>query len=115
MATDGFGLNSIANADLNRDGIEDLITGSSGVNINVWIGNGDGTLQPLIRLAIAVPTSNVSIVAMASADLNRDGRADFRGHLAGRVAYVAMINPARGQRLRELFAQARWDEDSATP
>jgi hypothetical protein len=44
---------------------------------------------------------------------NRDGRADFRGHLAGRVAYVAMLSPARGQRLRALFDQIRWDEKSA--
>jgi hypothetical protein len=39
---------------------------------------------------------------------NRDGRADLRAHLAGRVAYVAMINPARGRRLRALFEQIRW-------
>jgi len=27
-------------------GIDDLVTGSSGANVNVWIGNGDGTFQP---------------------------------------------------------------------
>jgi hypothetical protein len=46
---------------------------------------------------------------------NRDGHADFRGHLAGRIAYVAMLNPARGQRLRALFARIRWQEESARP
>src|SRR5262249_14700514 len=43
---------------------------------------------------------------------NRDGHADFRGHLAGRIAYVAMLSPARAERLRALFAQIRWDEGS---
>jgi hypothetical protein len=46
---------------------------------------------------------------------NRDGHADFRGHLAGRLAYVAMLNPARGQRLRALFDQIRWDWPPPTP
>ena len=40
---------------------------------------------------------------------DRDGHADFRGHLAGRVAYVAMLNPARGQKLRALFDRICWD------
>jgi hypothetical protein len=41
---------------------------------------------------------------------NRAGHADFRAHLAGRVAYAAMINPSRGQRLRDLFKRIRWEE-----
>lgn len=44
---------------------------------------------------------------------NRAGHADFRAHLAGRIAYIAMLNPARGQRLRELFTQIAWDNDNA--
>jgi hypothetical protein len=40
---------------------------------------------------------------------NREGHPDFRGHLAGRIAYAAMINPARGQKLRELFDRIRWE------
>jgi hypothetical protein len=40
---------------------------------------------------------------------NRDGHADFRAHLAGRVAYAAWLNPARGRRLRELFERIAWD------
>jgi RNA-directed DNA polymerase len=34
---------------------------------------------------------------------NRDGHRDFRAHLAGRVAWVESLNPARGQRLRAMF------------
>jgi hypothetical protein len=44
---------------------------------------------------------------------NRTGHADFRAYLAGRVAYVAMINPARARRLRELFERIRWSGGSA--
>ena len=40
---------------------------------------------------------------------NRDGHADFRGHLAGRIAYLEMINLARGRRFRQIFAQIRWN------
>jgi RNA-directed DNA polymerase len=39
---------------------------------------------------------------------NRDGRADFRAHLEGRVAWAASINPVRGRRLWVLFDSIRW-------
>jgi RNA-directed DNA polymerase len=45
------------------------------------------------------------------ASQNRDGHTDFRGHLAGRIAYVAMLNPERGRRLRGLFDRIAWDGD----
>jgi hypothetical protein len=41
---------------------------------------------------------------------DREGHADFRAHLAGRVAYAAMINPSRGRRLQELFDRISWDD-----
>ncbi len=34
---------------------------------------------------------------------NRDGMADFRGHLAGKVSFLESIHAARGARLRELL------------
>jgi hypothetical protein len=39
---------------------------------------------------------------------NRDGHADFRAHLAGRIGYLAQLHPARGRRLRELFDRIDW-------
>jgi hypothetical protein len=39
---------------------------------------------------------------------NRDGHADFRAHLLGRIAQVAALNPARGRRLQEAFAAIAW-------
>lgn len=39
---------------------------------------------------------------------NRQQVADFRNHLKGRIAYVAMLNPVRGKRLSELFHKIDW-------
>lgn len=50
-------------------------------------------------------------VRQGPATQNRDARADFRAHLAGRVAFVESLNPARGRRLRLLFDQISWPSD----
>jgi RNA-directed DNA polymerase len=34
--------------------------------------------------------------------------ADFRGHLDGRIAWAAQINPRRGMKLRPLFERIDW-------
>ncbi|MBI3726712.1 MAG: RNA-directed DNA polymerase [Burkholderiales bacterium] len=47
------------------------------------------------------------------ASQNRAGHADFRAHLAGKLAYMRMINPARTAKLQALFEQINWS-DSAT-
>ena len=39
---------------------------------------------------------------------NRAGVPDFRAHLAGRIAWVASLHPARGERLRARFDAIRW-------
>ena len=39
---------------------------------------------------------------------NRDERPDFRAYLLGRIGWVAAANPARGVKLRELFARIEW-------
>jgi retron-type reverse transcriptase len=39
---------------------------------------------------------------------NRDGHADFRAHLLGRIAWVASIDPAKGARLRSSFDRIVW-------
>ncbi|MBG6224468.1 hypothetical protein IWX63_001027 [Arthrobacter sp. CAN_A2] len=38
----------------------------------------------------------------------RRGQADFRAHLAGRIARVESLNPQRGRRLRDAFERIRW-------
>ncbi len=42
------------------------------------------------------------------ASQNREGHQDFAAHLLGRVAFVEMVNPQRGERLRELFRRITW-------
>ncbi len=39
---------------------------------------------------------------------NRDRLADFQSHLAGRLAFVSMVNPGRAVRLHDLFARIAW-------
>ena len=39
---------------------------------------------------------------------NRAAHPDFRAHLEGRVSYVEMIQPLRGERLRHLLDQVPW-------
>jgi hypothetical protein len=41
-------------------------------------------------------------------DQNRDGHTDFRAHLQGRVAWVEVVAPARGAKLRALFDAIDW-------
>jgi hypothetical protein len=42
------------------------------------------------------------------ASQNRAGLTDFRGHLLGRIAYVGLIHPARGAKLRRWFDRIGW-------
>jgi hypothetical protein len=44
---------------------------------------------------------------------NREQHPDFRAHLAGRIAHVGQLHPQRGQRLRLLFDQIGWADESA--
>ena len=39
---------------------------------------------------------------------NREAHPSFRSHLEGRVAFVEMINPARGKRLRRILERIQW-------
>lgn len=39
---------------------------------------------------------------------NREGHADWRSHLQGRVAWAAQLNPQKARRLQRLFAQIVW-------
>jgi RNA-directed DNA polymerase len=39
---------------------------------------------------------------------NHDGVADFKAHLRGRISWVESLNPARGEKLRELLAEIDW-------
>ena len=49
-------------------------------------------------------------VQQGPASQNREGHADFRAHLAGRIAYLSWLNPARGERLKKIWDQIEWPE-----
>jgi RNA-directed DNA polymerase len=40
---------------------------------------------------------------------NRDGHADFRAHLRGRVAWISSLDPPKGARLHDIFQQIPWE------
>ncbi len=45
---------------------------------------------------------------------NRQGLGDYKSHLAGRVAYVAWLNPSRGERLQALWRHIQWPDDASS-
>jgi hypothetical protein len=74
----GIGPGSLVVADVNGDGIPDIIVGNSGGTISsvgVLLGNGDGTFQPALPTYIG--GSLVEFSSVAVADVNRDGTPDL--------------------------------------
>jgi hypothetical protein len=49
-------------------------------------------------------------VRLGPVSQNREGRPRFRAHLEGRVAFVEMVNPNKGKRLREIFERIQWPD-----
>jgi hypothetical protein len=41
---------------------------------------------------------------------NRGELPNFRAYLSGRISYVAMIHPSRGERLQAMFERIDWGE-----
>jgi hypothetical protein len=76
----GGGADSVAVADVNGDGIPDLIVvnwdqsdGGEVGGVGVLLGNGDGTFQP----SVTYTSGGFSPYSVAVADVNHDGKADI--------------------------------------
>jgi Bacterial Ig-like domain (group 3)/FG-GAP-like repeat len=68
----GLGTDSVAAADVNGDGIPDLVAGNLGSNtVGVLLGNGDGTFRPAVTYEASGPLS------VAIRDVNGDGKPDL--------------------------------------
>jgi Big-like domain-containing protein/VCBS repeat protein len=68
-----YGL-SVATADLNGDGVPDVILGNTGpseMGITIFLGNKDGTLQPGVNYG-----SGGYLTSVAAADVDSDGNVD---------------------------------------
>jgi hypothetical protein len=76
-----FGGNRVAIADLNGDGVLDLITANwcasvkdcSNGSVGVLLGNGDGTFKP----AVTYPSGGYYAFSVLVADVNGDGKPDL--------------------------------------
>lgn len=67
----------VAVADLNGDGIPDIVTNNRGTgNVGVLLGNGDGTFKPVVNYPIGDGGSSYAN-GVAIADMNGDGFPDI--------------------------------------
>jgi hypothetical protein len=73
---------AIAVGDFNSDGIPDLVV-QDGSNVDVMIGNGDGTFQP--QVAYSTASGNTQIVV---GDFNMDGTPDLAVAVSGGVSIL---------------------------
>jgi Bacterial Ig-like domain (group 3)/FG-GAP-like repeat len=91
---------SLVAADFDRDGIEDVaITNSYDGTISVWLGQSNGTFQPMTGSPFAVPppTSGSSIPgSLVSGDFDGDGRPDLAIADAVNNRVSILLNPVAG-------------------
>src|SRR5258708_1916327 len=66
-------MDAIASADLNGDGVPDLVVGDLGGEFQTYLGRGDGTFQPLATIS----DKPMEPLLILIGDLNRDGVPDL--------------------------------------
>jgi FG-GAP-like repeat len=79
--------------DFNRDGKIDLaIANEFGNNVSILYGNGDGTFQQQVVVAVGSEPTSIS-----SADFNGDGRSDLITSCVGSGAVSVLLNDGAGK------------------
>src|SRR5581483_7707821 len=72
-----LGVRPITVGDLNGDGWADVIIGTSGGIVQVWMNNGSGAFTANPNYFYLQPTNGGSVGPGVIADLNGDGNADY--------------------------------------
>jgi RNA-directed DNA polymerase len=94
---EGFSINA-AKTSLRTDGGRQSVCGIV-VNVRPNVGRDEyDRLKALLH----------NCARHGPANQNRFGMANFEDHLRGRIAWVASVNPQRGERLRRRFAEIDW-------
>src|SRR5438105_3284641 len=68
---------AIAAADVDGDGILDLVTGNRSLSVSVLLGNGDGSFQRNVDFPTTIGAGLGAVGAVAAGDFNGDGRLDL--------------------------------------
>jgi hypothetical protein len=97
VAEEGFSLNAAKTKIMPRSGRQRV----TGIVVNDHINVGRDAFDRLKAILH-------HCARLGPEGQNRDGAADFRRHLEGRVAWVEQVNPRRGAKLRALFARIAW-------
>ena len=77
------GVRNLEVADMNHDGIADLVGTAGDVDILVLLGKGDGTFLPGAGSSVADPNLVLGTGGIAVGDLDRDGNPDVATTVAG--------------------------------
>jgi FG-GAP-like repeat/Bacterial Ig domain len=87
----GFGLSSPLAADVNGDGINDivLLESQAASNVTTYLGNPDGTYQTTPTL-FNIGTNGAE--GLVQGDFNRDGKIDFATVIEGNATLATLLN-----------------------
>ncbi|MGA9529991.1 MAG: FG-GAP-like repeat-containing protein [Terriglobales bacterium] len=114
-ASDNSSPTSAAVADVNGDGIPDIVVASEcwsyqcvrGGGLEALLGYGDGTFQAglTLPLTLSFHSGGPDAVSVAVADLNGDGRPDLVAANTGYIYHIANVPSTVGVLLNDLLVQ----------